>query len=134
MEVNVNITAILLAAIANIIIAAVWYAVIFGRVWHKLTGIKEIKISGTNIAMVLTGSLIMSFVLYHSIAFGNAYVNMQGIEGGLMGGLFGWLGYIAPVTLIAKIYERRSWTLWLLDTGFWLVSLLVMGMILSFWV
>jgi hypothetical protein len=50
-----------------------------------------------------------------------------------MGGFFSWFGFIAPITLTNVIYERRPWKLWLLDNGFWLVSLLVMGTILSVW-
>jgi hypothetical protein len=53
--------------------------------------------------------------------------------GGLMGGFFGWLGFIAPVTLTNVMYEKRPWKLWLLDNSFWLISLLVMGVILSVW-
>ena len=51
-----------------------------------------------------------------------------------MAGFFGWLGFIAPVTLTNVIYEKRSqWKLWILDNAFWLISLLVMGIILSVW-
>ena len=81
----------------------------------------------------LAGSFIMSYVLWHSILFGNAYVKMSGPAGGLMGGFFGWLGYIVPVTLMTKLYEKKPWGLWMLDNAFWLISLLVMGVILSSW-
>jgi hypothetical protein len=83
------------------------------------------------VVLVFIGSFVLSFVLYHSIVFGNAYFKMSGIAGGLMGGFFGWVGYIAPVTLSTKLYENKPWGLWLLDNAFWLISLLVMGMILS---
>jgi hypothetical protein len=56
---------------------------------------------------------------------------MGGISGGLMTGFHCWLGFIAPVTLMTKLYEKKPWGLWVLDNAFWLISLLVMGMILS---
>ena len=133
MEVHVNYLAVLVAAIANYVIAIIWYAAIFGKVWQKLTGITDMKPAPMNIVLVFIGSLVLSFVLYHSIAFGNAYVQTSGIGGGLMGGFFGWLGYIAPVTLSTKLYEKKPWGLWFLDNAFWLISLLVMGSIISFW-
>jgi hypothetical protein len=133
MEVHVNYLAVLIAAIANYAFAVIWYAVIFGKVWQKLTGITEMKPAPMNTVLVFIGSLILSYVLYHSIVFGDAYVNMRGIGGGLMGGFFGWLGYIAPITLSTKLYEKKPWGLWLLDNAFWLLSLLVMGTILSLW-
>ena len=133
MEIHVNYLAILVAAIVNYGIATIWYAVIFGKMWQKLTGITDMKPAPMNIVLVLIGSFILSFVLYHSIVFGNAYLKMSGISGGIMGGFFGWLGYIAPVTLSTKLYEKKPWGLWLLDNAFWLISLVVMGIILSVW-
>ncbi|MGC1390157.1 MAG: DUF1761 domain-containing protein [Bacteroidales bacterium] len=133
MDIHVNYLAIIVAAIANYLIATIWYAVIFGKVWQKLTGITDMKPAPVNILLVLIGSFVLSFVLYHSIVFGNAYFRMSGIGGGLMGGFFGWVGYIAPVTLSTKLYEKKPWGLWLLDNTFWLISLLVMGVILSLW-
>ena len=84
------------------------------------------KPSPVSVVVVFVGSLVMSFVLLHSIVFGNAFLTMGGISGGLMGGFFSWLGFIAPVTVTNLIYEKRPWKLWLLDNAFWLVSLLVM--------
>jgi|ERR1017187_6714190 hypothetical protein len=133
MEIHINYLSVLVAAIANYILAIIWYAVIFGKVWQRLTGITDMKPAPMNIVLVFIGSIVLSFVLFHSIIFGNAYLKMSGISGGLMGGFFGWLGYIVPITLSTKVYEKKPWGLWLLDNAFWLISLLVMGTILSLW-
>ena len=133
MHIHAHFLAILVAAIANYIIATIWYAIIFRKVWQKLTGITDMKPAPMNIILVLIGSFVLSFILFHSIVFGNAYFKISGISGGLMGGFFGWVGYIAPVTLCTKLYEKKPWRLWLLDNTFWLISLLVMGIILSLW-
>jgi hypothetical protein len=133
MEVHVNFLAVVVAALANYLLATVWYAVIFSKQWQKLTGITEMKPAPMQMVLSFVASLVISYVLYHSIVFGNAYFKMGGIGGGLMGGFFGWLGYIAPITLTTKLYERKPWGLWILDNAFWLLSLLVMGVILSLW-
>lgn len=134
MEVHVNYLAVLIAAVANYVIATIWYAAIFGKVWQKLTGITDMKPAPMNIVLVFIGSLFLSFVLYHAIVFGDAYLKVSGIAGGIMCGFFNWLGFIAPVTLSTKLYEKKPWGLWLLDNGFWLTSLIVMGVIESFWI
>ncbi len=133
MDVPVNYLAVLVAAVANYVIAAVWYAVLFPKVWQRLTGITDMKAPRLNLVLVFIGSLVLSYVLYHSIVFGDAYMRMSGVGGGLMGGFFGWLGFIAPVTLSTKLFERKPWGLWLLDNAFWLISLLAMGAILGAW-
>ena len=134
MEVHVNYLAVVLATAASYIIATIWYGVIFSKLWVKLTGISDMKPAPLNIVLVLIGSLVMSYVLYHSLVFGGAYLKMNGIKGCLMGGFFNWIGFIAPVTLTTKLYEKKPWGLWLLDNGFWLISLLVMSLIESFWI
>jgi hypothetical protein len=133
MEVHVNYLAVLIAAVAQYAIAFVWYSLIFGKVWGKLTGITDMKPAPVNMILVFFGSLVMSYVLYHSITFGDYYVKMTGVPGGLMGGFFDWLGYVMPVTLSTKLFEKKPWGLWLLDNAFWLISLMVMGAILSCW-
>jgi hypothetical protein len=133
MEVHVNYLAVAIATVASYVLGAIWYGVIFGKLWQKLTGITDMKPSPANIVLVLIGSFVMSYVLYHSIVFGDAYVNMKGISGGLMGGFFNWLGFIAPVTLCTKLYEKKPWGLWILDNAFWLISILMMSSILSCW-
>jgi hypothetical protein len=133
MEVHVNYLAVLVAAVANYAIATIWYAAIFGKLWMKLTGITDMKPAPMNMILMFVGSLVLSYVLYHSITFGMAYTGMHGVPGGLMGGFFGWLGYIAPVTLGTKLYEKKPWGLWLLDNAFWLIALLVMSAILAAW-
>jgi hypothetical protein len=134
MEVHVNYLAVLIAAFANYIFAYIWYAVIFSKLWSNLTGITEMKPNPVKIILVFIGALVMSFVLYHEIVFGDAYTNITGIRGGLMVGVFNWIGFIAPLTLTGVVYEKRSWKLWLLDNMFWFISLLIMGTIESFWI
>ena len=77
------------AAIANYLIATVWYAVLFGRMWQKLAGITDMKPKPMNVVL--------------------PFLNM--------GGFFGRLGYIVPVTLSGKLYERKPWGLWLPGAG-----------------
>jgi hypothetical protein len=133
MDIQVNFLAVFVAAFANYIIATVWYAILFSGLWKRLTGIPEMKPTPIKMLLAFIGSLMLSLGLVHAIVFGNAYLKMSGVAGGLMGGFFSWFGFIAPITLTNVIYERRPWKLWLLDNGFWLVSLLVMGTILSVW-
>jgi hypothetical protein len=88
---------------------------------------------GKTYLLACAGSLVMSYVLAHSLVFAAAYFGMSGISAGLMSGFWNWLGFIAPVTLGAVLREGKSWTLWLLMNGYYLVTLLVMGTILSVW-
>jgi hypothetical protein len=75
----------------------------------------------------------MAYVLSHSIVFANFYLGTSGIYGGLMAGFWNWLGFVAPVTLGSVLWEGKSWKLWCFNNSYYLVMLLVMGVILSLW-
>ncbi len=133
MEVHLNYGAVIVAAIANYIIGAIWYGALFGETWKKLSGISDMKPTPLNIAVGLISALVMSWVLAHALVFAGAYLKTTGVSAGLMTGFFNWLGFIATVTVGSVIYENKPWKLWFLNNGYWLISLLVMGTILAMW-
>lgn len=134
MEVPINYLAVATAAIASYIIAAIWYGAIFSKLWQRLTGVTDMKPAPMNIVLVLIGCFIMAFVLDHSIIFAQTYHKVSGASSGLTAAFFIWLGFVAPVTLCTKLYEKKPWGLWLLDNAFWLIAMFVMGAILAVWV
>ena len=133
MDVHVNYLAVAAAAVACYILAAIWYGAIFARAWVRLTGITEMKPKPVNIILMLVASFIMAYVLQHSLVFGDAYFKISGIGAALQGAFFLWLGYIAVTTLATKLYENKPWGLWLMDNAFWLIAMMVMGIILTVW-
>jgi hypothetical protein len=50
-----------------------------------------------------------------------------------MAGFFNWIGFFAPVTMYGVLYEKRPWKLWFMDNAYWLISLIIMGIILACW-
>lgn len=138
--VPINYLAVVAAAIASMVIGFVWYGPLFGKTWMNLSGITPEKMDpakapgmGKTYVLALVGSLVMSYVLAHSLVFAAAYYGMNGVSAGLMSGFWTWLGFIAPVTLAAVLWEGKPWKLWVLTNGYYLVTLLVMGTILSVW-
>ena len=133
MNVPINYLAVVVAAVVNYIIGALWYGVIFGKTWQKLSGLPEMKVSVPSVILGLVGAFLTSFILDHALIFANAYLKTSGVGGGLMVGALNWLGFIAPVTIGVVTYEKKPFTLWILNNAYWLISLLVMGVILAVW-
>ncbi len=129
----INYLAVVVAAVVQYIIGSVWYAALFRKAWTKLSGLSEMKITVLSVVLSLVGSFLMSWILDHALIFANTYMKTGGVGGGLEVGFLNWLGFIAPVTLGVVIYEKKSWALWALNNGYWLISLLVMGIILAAW-
>jgi len=140
MYVNINYLAVLAAAAASYILGWIWFGPLFGKLWMRLEGITEMKPSFKDMEVTITGgiigSLLMSFVLAHLILFAMAYsafMHYDGILEGLLTGFWTWLGFIAPVTVGSVLYNKKPWSLWLLGNAYWLISLIIMGFILSVW-
>ncbi len=146
MAIDINWLAILVTTIISVILGTTWFGPLFGKVWIKIvTGktMEECKNEMTaeqkknmwkSYVLVIIGALITNFVLLHSIVFGSAYLSMTGVASGLQAGFWNWLGFIAPALLGSVLWENRPWKYWFIVAGYYLVLLLVNGMILASWV
>ena len=139
--VPINYFAVILSAVASMIVGYLWYGPLFGKMWMELSGksmdmmndpaMKKVAMRGYAIQFV--GSLLMAFVLAHAIVFAGAYLKVSGISAGLQGAFWNWIGFIAPATIGMVLWDGKPWKLWFINSGFFLVSLLVMGIILALW-
>jgi len=129
----VNWLAIVVAAIVQFVIGWLWYGPVFGKTWMSLMGINPQSVSREGMGKTVVGSLIGSLVTAYVLA---RLVGMMGAgtaAGGIAAGFWAWLGFVATVTLASVLYEKRSWNLYLLNNGYQLASLAVMGAILAAW-
>ena len=135
-EVIVNLVAVLVAAIASMVIGFIWYGPLFGKTWMKLMGYdpKNMDMKKGMVkmyAIAFISSFIMAYVLFHSYIFANAFYGIDKFTAGLMTGFWSWLGFVAPVQYGSVLFQGKSNKLFLINTGYQLVSLLVMGAIIA---
>lgn len=131
---DINFLAVVIAAAANMAIGSVWYSkALFGTSWMELAGLSPEKIKAGNPIKSMIGAtaagLVMAYVLAHIVG----YVGSTTVMGGLQSGFWVWLGFIATYGLNSVLFEQKTWKLYAINTGNYLVSLLVMGVILSVW-
>ncbi len=140
--VAVNYLAILACGIAAMALGFLWYGPLFGKTWAHLMGWGEMspeqmkakqKVAMPGYIASFIGALVMAYVLAHGIAIGNAYLGTSGISGGMQGAFWYWLGFVVPITLGTVFWDGKPWKLWLINAGYWLVQLLIMGTILGAW-
>lgn len=141
MTIPINWWAILVTTIISGVIGHLWFGPIFGRAWMATIGIemptqitpdmKKKMIRGYSLVMV--GALVMNFVLLHAIVAGSAFFNVSGVSAGIQSAIWNWLGFVAPVTIGSVLWENRPWKYWFITIGYYLVVLLVNGIILSVW-
>ena len=141
MELKINMLAVLVAVVVNFFLGFIWYTPLFGKIWGKEMGYdpamkpdKSVMIKG--MAFMVIGNFLFAFVLAHNIAawqFVPAMKDMGTVSNVLATAIFTWLGFYFPGHLGATVWEQKSWKLFAIDTGYSLVSLLVVAGILICW-
>lgn len=136
--VPVNWLAVIVAAIANMAIGFAWYSDgLFGKHWRKLSGVSEGKPTQDwmikMMVLGMAGALLTAYVLSHDTAFAQSYLGTTGVALGAMTGFWNWLGFMFPISLSGYLYEKKPIELVCINTGFWLVSTVVMGIIIAVW-
>ncbi len=136
MQIAVNYTAILIAAIVSTIIGMAWYTVLFGKVWMRLMGISHEKMEGMKkkgmgqkYGVNFIATLLMAFTLDWFIMA----LNITDAMSALQLAFWVWLGFIATVMIGVVLWDNKPIKLYVLNIGFQLVSVGVMSWILVMW-
>lgn len=131
---GLNFWAVLVSWIVYCAVGSFWYSPAgFGKQWTKLSGVDIMKLpqqeATRTIMYVVASSLLQAFVLA-------VVLNSMDIEGalnGLAAGFFVALGLTAATTIGVTFYSRKTWSFWLLNAAFFLVTTPVNAVILSVW-
>lgn len=134
-EVSINLLAVLLAAVLNMVLGALWYSpVLFAKTWMAALGKTEDEIRknspGPIYAINTIGNLVLAYVLAHIIDYAQATTVVQGAQTGF----WVWLGFLVPVLLTVYMFEMRSIKLYFIFISYQLIALVLEGIILAIWV
>lgn len=139
MEVNVNLFAIIVAAVVSMGLGFLWYSpYVLGNQWMKERSFTKDSLKsaqkemGKLYALSFVVSLITAYVLAHVMTLSEAFYNTPMVQTGLSSGFFMWLGFVMPVQVTSTIFsDKKNWRLFGIDTGYQLASLLVMGVVIG---
>lgn len=134
-SVEINYLAIVLSAVAAMVLGSIWYSpVFFGNAWMNLIGKTKDELKETNTPktyiIAFISELIMAFVLFHLMIYAGAETFLEG----LAAGFWTWLGFVGTTAIINFMFEGRKLKQYFIDTLFHLITLLMMGGIISFWI
>jgi Protein of unknown function (DUF1761) len=134
---NVNILAVLVAALLTFVLGAFWYSpVLFAKQWMAAQGytpekLQEMKKRGATRAYVV--SVLCYVVMAYVVSLLASYTNSTTLAQGLWLGFLAWLGLAAPIGLTANVFSEKPIAAWVIDAGYQLAYLLIMGALLSVW-
>jgi hypothetical protein len=131
---HLNLWAVLVSTVILWVLGAAWYSPpLFAKPWMaalKITPDPTRK-KGLLAGMIasLMGDFILAFVLDHLVIWANA----ASVRGGAFIGFLVWLGFFAAPNLPQGIYENRPFKLFAINNGYWLVGLIIVGVLLAVW-
>lgn len=133
MDVKINYIAVGIAAVVMWVIGALWYGALFSAQWMMYTGITEEMakaMSAKDNAILMGGSLVAAFVMFYVQSHVHHAFQVKDTKGAIQAAVWNWLGFIAMVVFVNNLYQGKSFMLTLIDSGYWLVSMIIGGMIL----
>jgi hypothetical protein len=131
-----NYLAIVIAAIVAWLAGAAWYMSL-GKIWTSALGMTAEQMEarrkqpGAHLPFiyVFVAELVMAWVLAGLL--GHLGAGQVTLINGLISGAFCWLGFVVTTMVTNNAFAGRDPRLLLIDGGYWLLVLLLMGGIIG---
>lgn len=160
---EINFLAMAVASLTTIVIGFIWYhPKVFGTVWRRETGLSEEEINGGNRVKIIIFTVIlslmmtivmMSLTIHQSGALGmiggqvtddtlpsfQLFMNDYGtafrsFKHGALHGFIAGLLFAFPMNAINGLYERKSAKYIFINSGYWILTLTIMGALICGWI
>jgi len=133
-RVRQNYLANIVAAIACFLIEAAWYS-LFQQAW--LTGIGRsrewLMSQNVNPALQYGTALLAAFVMATAISCVTQLTGAQTVLRGIRAAVLLWLGFVVTAFATELVFEIRTWALFGITVGCWLIGMAAMGAIVGGW-
>lgn len=129
----INIWAVVVAAGINMVIGALWYSpALFANPWSDMLG-KDLKSMRENATQGYIAAIVASLVMSYVFALVIETTQARDAISGASIGFWLWLGFVATTTMVDYVFAGHRKKLYLINVGYPLAALVVMGAILGAW-
>jgi hypothetical protein len=129
-----NYLAILVAALACFVLEAVWYSA-FLDAWLRGIGHNRQWLEKTGVSFPLQAvTALVSFAILAGCI--SAFTQLTGAQTALRGVRVAaalWVGCVLTTVATEYVFELRSYKIFSINTGFWLLAMILMGAIVGAW-
>ena len=128
-----NWLAIVVASLSAFALGSLWYGPVFGKAWQKLSGLSDEDIQNGHPALTYGGAFCLNIFAAFGMAMLLQLHPAPDLVSGLNVGLLIGLAFVATTFGINYLFAQRPLRLYLIDAGYMVVLLVVMGSILGAW-
>ena len=141
---DINWIALIVAAIIPLVTGFIWYNTkVFGTAWMKETGMTEEKAKGMNpgktYGLAVVFAFLIAFLMWPQVMLGGGPGEAHGAEpfmtfkhGALHGAMVG-LFFVLPAFATNALFEMKSAKYVMINAGYWIVTMALMGGIINAW-
>ena len=133
-RVRQNYLAIVIAAITCFLFEAGWYSYFLQTWMHGIGRTQQwLDSIGVNLAIQFATALLAEALIATAISCVTQLTGPQTALRGMRVAAMLWLGLVLPALATEYVFEVRTYTLFAINTGFWLVGMTIMGAIVGAW-
>ncbi len=133
---NVSWLSLVIATLVPMAMGFIYYhKALFGQAWMDSIGMTEEKAKEANMGVTMGISIVMSFLIAFFLL---NFCNGDGQEGefdtfkhGAVHGVIISVFFVIPIFITNGLFEQKSWKNMLINAGYWLLTLAIMGGVLD---
>ena len=129
---GINWLSVLVASVSAFAIGSIWYSsLLVGKAWQKELKLSDDDIKSANMPMIFGLAFVLEFIaaLVLDMFIGREATLWTGVAaGGLVG-----IAWVATSIGTNYLFARKSFRLFLIDAGYFVVFFIIMGAILGAW-
>lgn len=127
-----NFAAVAVAALLSFAIGGLWYSpLMFAKVWMKEAGLSEQATRDAPMGRIFGLAALASLVMAFNLA---AFIGPKAsLSFGLFAGAAAGIGWVAMSLGVIYLFEQRSLKLWLINSGYQVLTYTLMGGVLGVW-
>ena len=135
---HVNYLAVLVSGVVIFVLGGLWYSrALFAKKWMALMGKSEADMKAGSSGAIMPVMFLLAFVCGLLAAWTLAVIlgHFEAVTpmGGAMVGALCWLGFAGATSFANALFSMKPKQLWLIDSGYNLVSFILAGLILGAW-
>jgi len=127
---NLSWIAIALSAVSAFILGGLWYSpILFAKRWMQETGITEEQTKHANMTKIFSIAFVLSLLASFFLAM--FIGDHKGAGFGATAGFMAGLGWVFTFMGISYLFESRTLVHFLINSGYSILSLTIMGLIIG---
>lgn len=126
----VNYLAIIIAALAGLGLGLIWRTVML-KPWLAARGKTKTDIEGRGLVLPFLTTFVALLVMAWMLAGVMSHMGQVTVRGGLITSFLVWLGFVITVIGVSHAFTGAKPLLTLIDGGYWLAALLIMGAVIG---